>query len=64
MDMLNKQKFGSFVAQLRKKKGLTQKDLAEKLQAVARFLQEPQRYSPFCLFRSLAAGCQRSISES
>ena len=28
---IDKQKFGSFVSQLRKEKGLTQKDLAQKL---------------------------------
>ncbi len=28
---IDKEKFGSFVAQLRREKGLTQKDLAEKL---------------------------------
>ena len=31
MHEINKQKFGAFVAQLRREKGLTQKDLAEKL---------------------------------
>ena len=29
--MIDKEKFGAFVAQLRKEKGLTQKELAEKL---------------------------------
>ena len=29
--MIDKEKFGTFVAELRKEKGLTQKELAEKL---------------------------------